>query len=333
MIRFDRLGYPILIEDGLIDKWPLPDGKLFLVTDRNVEAAGWPDRLRGNFVGRYSLPPGEAGKSLSELERLIEAMLDCAMGRTDHVVAVGGGAVSDVAGFAAAVMKRGCAWIAVPTTLLAQADSAIGGKTGVNTRHGKNLIGAIHAPSLVLIDPQSLSTLDPRQIRSGYAEVVKYGLIANPDFFGWCEANGEALIEGDSAARLKAIATCIEEKARHVAGDERDLSGQRALLNFGHSFGHAIEAETDLLHGEAVSIGMAMAFQKSVELGFCAGEDSARAIRHLESSGLPVRCNVDPETLEARMSHDKKGGAMILTRGIGQAFLAPAPAWTGMPRI
>jgi len=323
MRRIETLGYPVLIGDGLIGRAALPEGRLFLVTDENVLAAGWPDRLGADFAGSFVLTPGEASKSLAQVEHLLDAMIDAGIRRTDHVVAVGGGMVGDVAGFAASILKRGCLWIAVPTTLLAQADSAIGGKTGVNARQGKNLIGAFHPPSLVLIDPEALDTLPERELRAGYAEVVKYGLIGDPDFFAWCETNGQALLAGDKAARLYAIETCLAAKARAVAGDERDTMGQRALLNFGHSFGHAIEAETGLRHGEAVAIGIMMAFELSVERGLCPPEDAARALAHFEAVGLPVTTDVDSARLDRRMAHDKKGGTLVLTRGIGRAFLAP----------
>jgi 3-dehydroquinate synthase len=322
MITFDRLGYPILIGAGLLGKAELPPGKHFLVTDRNVAEAGWPKRLPGDFAGRFVLAPGEASKTMTTVEALLDAMIESGIGRSDHVVAVGGGMVGDVAGLAASLLKRGCGWVAVPTSLLAQADSAIGGKTGVNTRHGKNLIGAFHPPALVLIDPDVLTTLPPREMRSGYAEVVKYGLIGDPSFFAWCEAHGQALLNGDREAQLYAVDFCVRSKANYVAGDERDLSGQRALLNFGHSFGHAIEVETGLLHGEAVAIGMAMAFRLSVELGYCPSTEAERAIRHLEDVGLPTSTDIEPSRLEARMRHDKKEGSLVLTRGIGQAFLA-----------
>jgi 3-dehydroquinate synthase len=321
MIRIDDLGYPILIGDGLFANASLPSGRLFLVTDENVAAAGWPERLSARFDGRFVLPAGETSKTLGQVEQLLDALIEAGIGRNDHVVAVGGGVVGDIAGLAAALLKRGCGWIAVPTTLLAQADSAIGGKTGVNTRQGKNLIGAFHPPKLVLIDPETFSTLPQRELLAGYAEVVKYGLIADAAFFTWCEANGPALLAGDRAAQLYAIETCVRAKTRFVAGDERDTAGQRALLNFGHSFGHAIEAETGILHGEAVAIGMAMAFRISVERGLCPPKDSERAIGHLEAVGLPISTNMDPARLEARMRHDKKGSARVLTRGIGRAFL------------
>jgi len=310
----------IRIGHGLIGEAALPAGRLFLVTDRNVAAAGWPDRLGPEFAGRFVLEPGEASKTLGEAGRLLDAMIEAGIGRSDHVVAVGGGVVGDVAGFAAALLKRGCHWVAVPTSLLAQVDSAVGGKTGVNARRGKNLIGAFHPPALVLIDPAALDTLPERELRAGYAEIVKYGLIGDPDFFAWCEANGAALLAGDPAARLHAIETCVRAKTALVAGDERDTLGRRALLNFGHSFGHAIEAETGLPHGEAVAIGMAMAFRLSVERGLCPAEDLDRVEAHLEAVGLPVTTDLPTERLAARMRHDKKDGALILTRGIGQAF-------------
>jgi 3-dehydroquinate synthase len=312
----------IRIDEGLIGTVALPPGKLFLVTDANVEAAGWPDRLGADFAGRFVLEPGESSKALATVEVLLDAMLEAGLGRTDHVVAVGGGVVGDVAGFAASLLKRGCNWIAVPTSLLAQADAAIGGKTGVNARQGKNLIGAFHRPAQVLIDPDALATLPARELRAGYAEVVKYALIADPGFFAWCEANGAALLAGDRAARRHAIETCVRAKTAFVAGDERETKGRRALLNFGHSFGHAIEAETGLPHGEAVAIGVAMAFELSVARGLCPPEDAARAIAHLAAAGLPVRTDVEPARLAERMAHDKKGGALVLTRGIGKAFLA-----------
>ncbi|TMJ18944.1 MAG: 3-dehydroquinate synthase [Alphaproteobacteria bacterium] len=323
MTQIDTLGYPIAI--GALDDAALPATRLFLVTDENVARSGWADRLRCAFVGRLVLPPGEASKTLATVERLLDAMIDAGMGRADHVVAVGGGVVGDVAGFAASLLKRGCNWIAVPTSLLAQADSAVGGKTGVNAPQGKNLIGAFHPPSLVLIDPETLSSLPEAELRAGYAEVVKYGLIADPGFFAWCEANGAALIAGDREARRYAIETCVRAKAQLVAGDERDLNGRRALLNFGHSFGHAIEAETGIRHGEAVAIGMAMALRLSVERGLCPPADAERAVAHLESVGLPTETDLEAGRLEARMAHDKKGAALILSRGIGQAFLDSGP--------
>ena len=310
----------IRIGRGLIGEAALPESeRLFLVTDSNVEAAGWPDRLGADFAGRFVLAPGEASKTLGQIEALLDAMIEAGIGRSDHVVAVGGGVVGDIAGFAASLLKRGCGWIAVPTSLLAQADSAIGGKTGVDARQGKNLIGAFHPPALILIDPAALDTLPAEELRAGYAEIVKYGLIGDPAFFAWCEAEGAAMLAGDAEARLHAIETCVRAKSALVAGDERDTKGQRALLNFGHSFGHAIEAETGMRHGEAVAIGMAMAFRLSVERGLCPPADAARVTAHLAAMGLPTRTDLDPARLAARMAQDKKDG-LVLTRGIGRAF-------------
>jgi 3-dehydroquinate synthase len=309
----------IRVGHGLIGEAALPAGRLFLVTDANVAAAGWPDRLGARFEGTHVLAPGEASKSLAEVERLLDALIEAGIGRADHVVAVGGGVVGDVAGFAAALLKRGANWIAVPTSLIAQADSAIGGKTGVNARQGKNLIGAFHVPALVLVDPAALDTLPQAELTAGYAEVIKYGLIGDPDFFAWCESNGPALIAGDPALRLRAIETCVAAKMSYVKGDERDLLGKRALLNFGHSFGHAIEAETGMRHGEAVAIGMVLAFRRSVERGLCPPGDLDRLVAHLETVGLPTATDAD---YSARMAHDKKGGLLVLVRGIGRAFLA-----------
>lgn len=311
-----------MIRIGPLGGAALPPGRHFLVTDDNVAAAGWPERLGADFAGRFILAPGEASKTLATVERLLDAMLEAGIARNDCVVAVGGGVVGDVAGFAAALLKRGCRWAAVPTSLIAQADAAIGGKTAVNARQGKNLIGAFHDPAAVLIDPATLATLPAAELRAGYAEVVKYGLIADPDFFAWCEANGAAVIAGDEAARRYAIETCVRAKTAIVEADPRDESGVRATLNFGHSFGHAIEAETGMRHGEAVAIGMAMALRLSVERGLCPPEDAERALAHLASVGLPVDSAVDPDRLAWRMAHDKKAGALVLTRGIGRAFLA-----------
>ena len=225
-------------------------------------------------------------------------------------------------------------FVQIPTTLLAQVDSAVGGKTAINARAGKNLIGAFHQPGFVLIDPTVLDTLPARELRAGYAEVVKYGLISDPDFFDWCEANGAALLRGEPAARAYAIAHSVRAKAAIVAEDERELADRRALLNLGHTFGHALEAETGfgsaLLHGEAVAAGMGLAFRFSAERGLCDIADAVRVAEHLRQCGLPhdaVSAGVDApgERLAAHMAHDKKksGGRVpfILARGIGEAFV------------
>ena len=243
--------------------------------------------------------------------------------------------IGDLVGFAAAILKRGCGFIQVPTTLLAQVDSSVGGKTAINSRVGKNLIGGFLQPDLVLIDPNVLDTLDARQIRAGYAEIVKYGLIDDPAFFAWCEASAPPLIAGDARLRTHAIAYSVAAKARVVAADERETSGVRALLNLGHTFGHALEAETGfsdtLLHGEAVACGMALAFRFSAAQGLCAVEDAERVTAHLSGVGLPTtlaaaRADAPGARLVAHMAHDKKmeGGRLpfLLARGIGQTFLA-----------
>jgi 3-dehydroquinate synthase len=322
-------SYQVCLANGLLDRAgellaPFGrDGRLVVVADDGAWAAQG-HRLSGSglTVDPILVPAGEASKSWSTLEGLVERLLDLGVERGDTILAFGGGMVGDLAGFAAAILKRGCGWVQVPTTLLAQVDASVGGKTAINTSAGKNLVGAFHQPAAVLIDPSTLDTLPERELRAGYAEVVKYGLIQDAGFFAWCESNGAALLAGDAAARLHSIETCVRAKAAIVAEDERETTGRRALLNFGHSFGHAIEAETGILHGEAVAIGMAMAFRLSVERGLCPAEESARAIAHLEGMGLPTATDLDPARLAERMRHDKKGGRLVLTRGIGKAFLA-----------
>jgi 3-dehydroquinate synthase len=326
MTEVDADGYTVTIGTGLLARPPLPEGRKFLVTDANVARAGWPDRLGAEVAATHVLTPGERHKGLAELERLTDALLDHRIARGDLIVALGGGMVGDMAGLAAALVKRGCRLVQIPTTLLAMADSAIGGKTGVNTRHGKNLLGAFHAPEAVLIDLDTLGTLPELELRAGYAEIVKYGLIGDPSFFAWCEANGRALLAGDSAARRHAVETCVRAKLAHVRGDERDTRGRRALLNFGHSFGHAIEAESGMAHGLAVAIGMATALRLSHALGLCAAEDVARVAAHFAETGLPTQpIGLDPRALLERMLQDKKadGGRirLVLAEGIGRAFL------------
>jgi 3-dehydroquinate synthase len=328
-VALGERSYEVRIEQGLLDRSGealLPfarAGRLIVVADDGAWAAQG-RRLAAAELGieLVPVPAGEASKSWERLRDLVEGLLALGVGRGDAVIAFGGGMVGDLAGFAAAILKRGIAYVQVPTTLLAQVDSSVGGKTAINAAGGKNLVGAFHQPAAVLIDPSTLATLPERQLRAGYAEVVKYGLIGDPGFFAWCEANGAALLAGDPAARLHAIETCVRAKAAIVAEDEREATGRRALLNFGHSFGHAIEAETGILHGEAVAIGMAMAFRLSVERGFCAAAEAARAIAHLDTVGLPTATDLDPARMAARMRQDKKGGALVLTRGIGRAFLA-----------
>jgi 3-dehydroquinate synthase len=279
------------------------------------------------------LPAGEKTKDFAHFQQLVDDILARGIERSTVLVALGGGVIGDIAGFAAASVLRGIDFIQVPTTLLAQVDSSVGGKTGINSRHGKNLIGAFYQPKLVIADTAVLDTLPRREVLAGYAEVVKYGLIRLPDFFAWLEENGARVVAGDSDARRHAVTVSCRAKADIVGADERE-SGDRALLNLGHTFGHALEAATGfgqrLLHGEGVSIGMVLAFDLSVRLGLCPAEDAARARAHLASVGLPVSptevagMDWDVDALIASMAKDKKVKdgriAFVLTRGIGKAF-------------
>jgi 3-dehydroquinate synthase len=279
------------------------------------------------------VPEGEAAKDWQQLHGLLSAMAELGPTRNTPIVALGGGSVGDVAGLAAALFKRGCPVVHIPTTLLAQADSAVGGKTAIDAFGEKNLIGTFHQPSLVIADPSLLDTLDERQLRAGYAEVVKYGLIDDPAFFAWCEVNGRGVLAGHPDLRRQAIVTSIQSKVRIIAGDVEDRSGKRALLNLGHSFGHAIEAENGLgnmLHGEAVALGLSLAFRYSAEIGMCPKSDADRVTSHLAASGLPTRMaeaglGGNAGRLVKRMAGDKKNLegrlALILAGGIGKAFL------------
>lgn len=338
--------YDILVEAGLLHNAPgflaayARGGRLLVVTDEQVAVHVWP-KLEGILATAnlettaFILPSGESGKSWAQLERLTDWLLENHIERSDHIVALGGGVVGDITGFAAHVVKRGCSFIQIPTTLLAQVDSSVGGKTAINSQAGKNLIGAFHQPSLVLIDPEVLATLPKRQLAAGFAEVVKYGLIDDVGFFNWCDDNLDAFFEGNAAAREFAIVHSVRSKARIVAADEKELTGTRALLNLGHTFGHALEAETGfcdrLLHGEAVAAGMALAFRYSARLGLCPVEDAARVGDVLKKAGLPTNLGeagikAEGKKLVEYMMHDKKmsGGTLpfLLARGIGQTFLS-----------
>ena len=338
-------SYPIFIQDGLIGAAAerlspyARDQRLIVVSDDNVWAAQG-EKLASGLAGAgltaetIVLPAGEGTKSWAILEGLIDRLLALGIERSDHIVAFGGGVIGDLVGFAAAIVNRGCGFIQIPTTLLAQVDSSVGGKTAINVEAGKNLVGAFHQPAAVLIDPACLDTLPPRELRAGYAEVVKYGLISDPDFFAWCEAEGAALLAGDSAARHHAIETSVKAKAAIVGEDERETSGRRALLNLGHTFGHALEAETGfsdaLLHGEAVAAGIVLAFAFSAHRGLCDPVDAARVKSHYAAAGLPadlkaIGITASGKRLVGHMMHDKKksGGRLpfILARGIGQAFV------------
>jgi 3-dehydroquinate synthase len=336
--------YPILIEAGLLARAggelaPLArDHRIAVVTDSNLDAHL--ATLRGSLatagveVDALVLPPGEKTKSWVNLELVCEHLLALGIERGDHVVALGGGVIGDLVGFACAILTRGCNFVQIPTSLLAQVDSSVGGKTAINSSAGKNLIGAFHQPALVLIDPDLLDTLPARELRAGYAEVVKYGLIDDAAFFDWCEANGAALLAGDGAARAHAIAHAVAAKARIVAADEHETRGLRALLNLGHTFGHALEAEAGfssrLLHGEAVAAGCALAFRYSARSGICGAADAERVSAHFRAVGLPdglAAAGIDAPAsrLIEHMRHDKKMAAgtlpFLLARGIGQTYL------------
>jgi 3-dehydroquinate synthase len=345
-------GYDILIGPGLLacagaELAARGLQRAVVVTDETV-AGLWLAALRQglNAAGvRHEavvLPPGEATKSMAELGRLLDRLLQLKLQRDEAVVALGGGVIGDLAGFAAAVLRRGVPLVQVPTTLLAQVDSAVGGKTAVNSPYGKNLIGAFKQPELVLADTGTLASLPRRELLAGYAEVVKYGLIGDPDLFAWLERAGQSVLALQPDALARAIAESCRHKAKVVAADEQE-HGERALLNLGHTFAHALEAELGydgrLLHGEAVGFGLLLAFDLSVRLGLAPAADVDRVERHLASTGLRLRLadielgDVRAERLLAHMGQDKKvrGGRLtfILARGIGRAFItqdAPAEA-------
>jgi 3-dehydroquinate synthase len=317
-----------------------PGAKTAIVTDETVarhhlaatEAAL---EAAGISTSPVVVPTGESSKTFPVFERVCEALIRERIERGDLVVALGGGVIGDLAGFAAAAVRRGLDFVQVPTTLLAQVDSSVGGKTGINSAQGKNLIGAFHQPILVVADAALLDTLPPRQFRSGYAEVAKYGLLGDAGFFAWLEANWQDIFAG-GAAREHAIAVSCRMKAAIVAQDERE-TGKRALLNLGHTFGHALEAASGfserLHHGEGVALGMVLAFQFSARKGLLAPAEAERVVRHLAAVGLPTRLSdipgglPDAERLMQLIAQDKKVKrgklTFILVRGIGEAFVAP----------
>ena len=322
-------SYTIRVGAGLIDRAGeeladlLSGRKAVVVADETVAALHLPALTRSltgvaRSVDALTVPAGESAKSMDGLADLLDRMLALGIDRRTMVVALGGGVTGDLAGFAAAVALRGLDFVQIPTTLLAQVDSSVGGKTGVNTRHGKNLVGAFHQPRRVLIDTAVLDTLPRRELLAGYAEVVKYGAIGELDFFQWLEANGRALLDGDADARRHAIVMSCRAKAAVVAADERETAGgQRALLNFGHTFGHALEAmagyDGSLLHGEGVAAGMVLAARLSARLGPCTGQDAERLAAHLSAVGLPTELDqVDAarrwtaDELIGHMTKDKK---------------------------
>jgi 3-dehydroquinate synthase len=314
--------------------------KLWIVTETNVAALhldALQDGLRqaGMMSEALILPPGEGTKSWPYLTQVVEWLLAEKVERRDVVVAFGGGVIGDLVGFACAILRRGVRFVQLPTSLLAQVDSSVGGKTGINTAHGKNLVGAFHQPSLVLADIDVLGTLAPRDFLAGYGEVVKYGLLGDAGFFDWLEQNGPALAAGDTGLRAEAVGRSVQMKADIVVRDETE-QGDRALLNLGHTFGHALEAATGysdrLLHGEGVAIGCALAFELSARLGLCAQEDPSRVRAHLAQMKMKLDLSdiagdlPDADGLLALMGQDKKvvDGQLrfILARGIGQAFVA-----------
>jgi len=337
--RYDILiGENLLSQAGGWIKPLLPQPRVIIVTDEHVAAKQLPHLKQSlQSVGireeTIILPPGEQSKSFTQLDALMQKLLDMKPDRKTTLVALGGGVIGDLTGFAASILLRGVPFIQVPTTLLAQVDSSVGGKTGINTPQGKNLVGSFYQPLLVLADTAVLNTLPKRELLSGYAEIVKYGLIDDPEFFHWLESNGKKLIEGDAQARSFAIHKSCAAKAAIVARDEKE-SGDRALLNLGHTFGHALEAETGfsdtLLHGEAVAIGMCMAFEFSAHIKLCPAEDSARVEQHMKTVGLrtsplDIRKHWDVEKLMQHFLQDKKAEAgnmtFILARGIGKSYI------------
>jgi len=339
-------SYDVVIGERLLDRSgsriaeALLGARCAVVSDATV-ATLYLARLKaslqkhGQYLGEAVVAPGEASKSFPVLAKVCERLLNLGVERGDAVVALGGGVVGDLAGFAASILRRGVRLVHIPTTLLAQVDSSVGGKTGIDTAQGKNLIGTFHQPSLVLADISVLTTLSPRDVRSGYAEVLKYGLLGDARFFAWLEESWPRLFSGEGQERALAIAASCRAKVALVETDEREESGTRALLNLGHTFGHALEAyagySDKLLHGEAIAIGMRLAFSFSVEQGLCPESDAARVERHLATVGLPSRIasipgqTPAPERLLQLMAQDKKVKAsklaLVLVRGVGQAFV------------
>ncbi len=337
--------YEVRVGGGLLADLPAQCGALLrkktvpVVTDANVHALWGAAVDRALAAGGFTpswlvLPAGEATKSWANLEKLVDWLLAQEVERRDHIIALGGGVIGDLTGFAASMVKRGCGFIQVPTSLLAQVDSSVGGKTAINTAAGKNLVGAFHQPGLVLADLDVLATLPPREMGAGYAEIIKYGILGDLAFFEWCEANGAAVMAGDKAALEYAVAQSVAAKARIVAQDEFETTGLRALLNLGHTFGHALEAQTGycdrLLHGEAVAMGMVLAARYSARKGYISPTDAARVTAAIAGAGLATEIsslglNCTGQQLVAHMLHDKKMDAgtlpFVLLRGIGEAFL------------
>ncbi|ABC63085.1 3-dehydroquinate synthase [Erythrobacter litoralis] len=339
-------GYQVHVGRDVIDRLGslaapfVRKSRLVVVADTNAwrhhgerfsqaaHSAGW-------AIALYEVPPGEGSKSWASLQRLTDWLLEQEVERGNHVFALGGGVVGDLTGFACAILKRGCGFIQIPTTLLAQVDSSVGGKTAINSSTGKNLIGAFHQPSLVLADLATLDTLPEREMRSGYAEVLKYGVLGDRAFFDWLQHNGSQVLARDPEALEYAVATSVAAKARIVAEDERETTGARALLNLGHTFGHALEAQMGfsdrLLHGEGVAAGMVLAARYSARRGDLGDSDASLITRAVEGAGLPseiaaLDMDTDGAELVTHMLHDKKMDAgtlpFLLLRSIGAAYLA-----------
>ena len=344
-VELGERAYEILVGGGLIahagrDMLPLLRRRQAIIVSDEAVAGHYLAALRDSLTEAgiphhaVLLPPGEETKDLAHFGKLVDEILAIGIERGTMLIALGGGVVGDVTGFAAATLLRGIDFVQIPTTLLAQVDSSVGGKTGINTRLGKNLIGAFYQPRLVLADTGTLSSLPRRELLAGYAEIVKYGLIRDVEFFAWLEAEGRSVCDLMPGALRRAVMTSCAMKADIVAGDERE-EGDRALLNFGHTFGHALETETGfssrLLHGEAVALGMVLAFDFAARLGLVAGDEARRARHHLEERGLPTQmaaiglAGTPADRLIVHMSKDKKVRdgriALILPRRIGEVFV------------
>ncbi len=343
-VALDDRSYDIIISGNLLERsGPLIAGvlrkkRVAIITDETVASLhleALQKTLSDSDINHVSitLPSGEKTKSFGHFEKLLNDLLDARIGRDEALIAFGGGVIGDLTGFAAATLRRGVDFIQIPTTLLSQVDSSVGGKTGINSRHGKNLIGAFYQPKLVLADVTLLDSLPRRDVLAGYAEVVKYGLLGDFSFYDWLEEHGKAVVDGDIPARIQAVKTSVEAKARIVAQDERE-GGVRALLNLGHTFGHALEAETgygpDLVHGEGVAVGMLMAMDLSAKIGLITGQDCTRVRSHYAETGLmhqlPSISDVQwrANTLLDHMYQDKKVDkgklTFILMKAIGEAF-------------
>lgn len=333
------IGENLLTEAGKRLSPHLKAKRVAVVTDENVY--GLHGKVLEAALSEFEThmivrPAGESQKSFEGLQAVLGALFEAGFDRNDTVIAFGGGVIGDLTGFAASIFKRGCQFMQIPTTLLSQVDSSVGGKTAINNQYGKNLIGAFYQPKLVLADTSVLKTLPERELKAGYAEVVKYGLLGDSAFFNWLNENGQDVLDLKADAIAQAVAVSCETKARIVAADERER-GERALLNLGHTFAHALEIEAgysgDLLHGEAVSAGMEMAFEFSAAQKLCRPEDAAKVKSHFNKLGLTSINEVasllgDPNKLLSHMDQDKKneGGALtlILARAIGEAFVQKA---------